>query len=85
MKVVLKSRVQKDIQRLPQFVQDKITEKIIALVEFPSVSHLKKINGHGETYRVRMGDYRILFTVDKVALTLCVIAVGHRREIYKFL
>ncbi len=46
-------------------------------------AQVKKITGHEDRYRLRVGDYRILYEVDDGVLTVLVVTVGHRREVYR--
>ncbi len=64
--------------------QDKDTQRRIikAIVELPE-GDVKKLKGIKETYRLRVGDYRVLFEKDDEELIIIVIDVGNRGEIYK--
>jgi mRNA interferase RelE/StbE len=43
----------------------------------------EKLSGHADRYRVRQGDYRIVYAVDDIAQVVLVVKVGHRREVYR--
>jgi mRNA interferase RelE/StbE len=53
------------------------------LAEEPRPSGVVKMAGEAFTYRVRLGDYRIVYEVQDEVLCILVIKVGHRREVYK--
>ena len=51
--------------------------------EEPRVSNLKKLAGRGEEWRMRVGDYRIIFERQGDRLVILVLDLGHRREVYR--
>ena len=73
----------KDFQKLSINDQKVIIKKIDLLI---ASSHdtleVKKLKGHADLYRLRIGDYRTIFTIDKRKKHVCIAAVGHRRDIY---
>ena len=79
--VIFKKRAQKELQSLSKPIQLLISGAIqkLAIDPHPPTSR-KLVNRPG--YRVRIGDYRIIYTVHNEILTINVIHVGHRREIY---
>ncbi|MCT2590046.1 type II toxin-antitoxin system RelE/ParE family toxin [Streptomyces sp. N2-109] len=44
---------------------------------------VRKLTGHGDRYRLRVGDYRVIYRVDEGQLVIEVIGLGHRREVYR--
>ena len=60
-----------------------MVKKIDFLGQNPVPKDSKKIKGEKELYRLRLGDYRILCFFQNLALTVLVIRVGHRKDIYK--
>jgi mRNA interferase RelE/StbE len=70
-------------RKLPAGVQTSIREKLDVLCEAPFQSGLdvKKLRGR-EGYRLRVGDYRVIYRLDSEQLIVEVLDVGHRREIY---
>ncbi|HZL13262.1 MAG TPA: type II toxin-antitoxin system RelE/ParE family toxin [Verrucomicrobiae bacterium] len=55
---------------------------MLALENSPRPSNVVKLSGR-EAWRIRVGDYRILYTIDDVKRQIVVFAIGHRREIYR--
>ena len=53
-----------------------------ALSKQPVPPGAKKLAGHEALYRVRVGDYRIVYTVRHRVLIVFIVAIGHRKEIY---
>ena len=82
-KIQLKRSVVKTLKSLPRIEVKKIGKKIDSLGQNPVPKDSKKIKGEKELYRLRVGDYRILYFFQNLALTVLVIRVGHRKDIYK--
>ena len=61
----------------------RLTQAIRSLAENPRPSSCVKLSGEDNVYRVRVGDYRIVYQIRDEQLVILVIAVGHRREIYR--
>lgn len=82
-KVQLKRSVVKTLKSLSQKEMKKIGKKIDSLEQNPVPKDSKKIKGEKDLYRIRAGDYRILYFFQNSNLTVLVIRVGHRKDIYK--
>lgn len=72
----------KELRRLSAQAQDQIRPIIDALAIQPRPSGVVKLEG-GEFYRVRSGDYRIIYQIDDDVLRVLIVTVGNRREVYK--
>jgi mRNA interferase RelE/StbE len=60
-----------------------VSEKISALAENPRPVGIEKLSGSEEDfYRIRIGDYRVLYTIQDKVLLILIIKVRHRREVY---
>ena len=70
------------MRKLPQAVQLKVIDKIDGLIENPRPSGSKKLVGSTDLWRVRIGDYRIIYSVADDVLVIEIIKVGHRKDIY---
>jgi mRNA interferase RelE/StbE len=57
--------------------------RIQALSTDPRPPGCEKLSGHPDRYRVRQGDYRVVYSVDDVERVVLVVKVGHRREVYR--
>jgi mRNA interferase RelE/StbE len=62
--------------------RNRIIKHLLGLEENPRPSGIKKLEGQ-ESYRLRVGDYRVLYTVDDKIKQVVILAVGHRREVYR--
>jgi len=82
-KVVWKSSAKKELKRLPK----KIIESILSAVEvLPNNIHpigSKRILGTEHTYRQRVGNYRIVYSVERKYLIIEIIRVSHRKGVYR--
>jgi mRNA interferase RelE/StbE len=71
----------KDLRSIPQKDIARIAERIQKLAENPYPIDATRLKGRDE-WRIRQGDYRILYVVEEGIVTVFVIKVGHRREVY---
>ena len=71
-----------ELNRLPDLIQARLSKRILSLENDPRPQGCKKLSGRQE-YRVRVGDYRIVYSIDDGERTVRVIAVGHRGGIYR--
>ena len=81
-KLQIPRSAEREIERLPRGVRAKITERIVSLADNPRPFGSKKLVGLPH-YRLRQGDYRIVYGIDDRLRVVDVVHVGHRREIYR--
>jgi len=72
----------KQFKALPDQEKRKLQPKIDALATNPRPSGVIKLKGEDNLYRIRAGDYRIVYTIEDEKLFILVVKVGHRRDIY---
>lgn len=70
------------MEKLPEQVFDRVDTAIQALAYEPRSPASRKLSGRDE-YRVRVGDYRIVYAVDDERMLIEVLRVAHRREVYR--
>ena len=80
--VHIKRSAEKELDALPRRTRDRIGERLLKLETDPRSRDVKKLQGQ-VAYRLRVGNYRVLFTIDDDARTVMVYAVGHRRDVYR--
>ena len=73
----------KDLERLDATVVNRIFPKIEALAKNPRPSGCLKLKGSGDLWRIRVGDYRVLYSINDAAEVVDISAVRHRREAYE--
>jgi len=71
------------LRNLPRTDQRRIAARIDALAENPRPPGVEKLEGADDLYRMRAGDYRIVYRIEDERLLVLVIRIGHRREIYR--
>ena len=81
MKINVRKSAIKDLKQIPPKEKVKIHSKILELKEFPNIPNVKKLTNFEPAYRLRVGDYRILFdqTGDRIEIG----RVLHRKDSYK--
>lgn len=72
----------KVIARLPQSLRSRIAGRLVALSANPRPPGAIKLTGQ-DAYRIRVGDYRIIYTIHDDRLIVLVVDVGHRRDVYR--
>jgi len=81
--VELKPSARKELERLPGKVIERIFPKLEALESEPRPVGCKKLKGGREEWRIRVGDYRVVYTVDDAKLLVSVTRIRHRGEVYE--
>ncbi|MEO6740355.1 MAG: type II toxin-antitoxin system RelE/ParE family toxin [Chthoniobacteraceae bacterium] len=80
--VILPRSVRKTLDRLPDAVASRILDRLAELETNPRPADVKKLKGR-DAWRIRVGDYRVIYEIHVRELQILVIAVGHRRDIYR--
>ena len=83
-KIIYNSRYIKDLKKVPPKDRHAIKTKICDLQKDPKPVGYKKL--HGPTrpplYRIRVGNYRVVYTIQNEVLTIIIVKLGHRKDIY---
>jgi len=84
-KVEFVKSAKKEFDHLPSKIKERITEalKFLSQNPFSDLLRTKKIKGADHLYRIRIGDYRLVYEIQKMRLLILVIKIGHRKEIYR--
>ena len=82
-RVVISHRAEKQLATLSKNVANAISLKIDSLAENPRPVGCKKLEGGDKEYRIRTGDYRIVYRIEDAFLVIEVIQIGHRKDVYK--
>lgn len=80
--VYLKRSAEKELEDLPAKTHDKIIEALLSLKDNPYPHKAKKLHGR-EGVRIRVGNHRVLYTVDDENKKIEVISVADRKEVYR--
>ena len=83
--LLINRSAERDLRKLHGVIFERVNEKILALRNDPRSPGVRKLSGDLEGWRVRVGDYRILYQIqiDDDAQTVTIVRVKHRREIYR--
>ena len=80
-KITISRPAQKQLQKLPDNIARQLTSAIYKLGENPRPVGYKKLKGR-DGYRIKSGDYRIIYDIADDVLSIEVVALGHRKDIY---
>ena len=81
--ILLSKTSRKQLKIFPAFVHNNIIEEITNLSTNPRPAGCIKLKGYKNSYRIRVGDYRVIYEIEDKMLRILVIAIGHRKDIYK--
>lgn len=81
--VVALPSAERDLIRVPPREWQRIRDKIDGLVSNPRGVGSRKLQGMKDCYRLRCGNYRILYRIDDVAKRVIIYAIGHRKDVYR--
>jgi mRNA interferase RelE/StbE len=73
----------REFRALDRQFQRRISEKIDALCDDPFPSGSKKLKAEADHFRIRVGDYRVVYRVDGKRVVIVIVRIGHRREVYR--
>lgn len=79
-KIIVRKKAKKFVDRLPKNERKRIYN---AISNLPNGEDIKKLKGHSDLLRLRIGNYRIIYTIDNGELIIFVIDVDNRGDIYK--
>jgi mRNA interferase RelE/StbE len=74
---------QRELLKLPAKIRVRVLDAIRSLQANPRPTGCKKLAGNADYYRIRVGDYRVLYEIRDRILLVLVIKIGHRREVYR--
>lgn len=80
--VEITSSAQRQFKKLPEAIQNNLIPKILALEANPRPLGVKKLQVF-EYYRIRMGDYRVIYSINDKIHLIKVLDLGHRKDIYR--
>lgn len=81
-KVIIPKSVEKQFNNIPQKEGKKIIEAIKLLAETPRPSGVKKLKGYEQTYRIRVGDYRVIYQIKDQEMLIIILSSIHRKDAY---
>jgi len=81
-KIFIKPSAVKELETLPRKNIQRITSKIQSLKDNPRPHGCEKLSAQ-QQYRIRQGNYRIIYSIDDAESSVHVVKIGHRRDVYK--
>ena len=84
-RVDIETAARRQMRSLPVAIAERIDTAVRALASEPRPRGCRPMAGYLNTYRLRAGDYRILYRIHDDILVILVIRVGHRREVYRYM
>jgi mRNA interferase RelE/StbE len=81
--IVFKESAIKQLRSLPKKMTNRLAVIIDALADNPRPLSCKKLQGTNDAYRIRTGDYRVIYTVDDQIVTVEIVKIGNRKDVYK--
>ncbi len=81
--VKLTPAAQRDLDRLQGDPYRRVMRRLAALASAPRPPGVEKLAGLDNTYRIRVGDWRVIYSIKNKVLLVLVLKIGHRREVYR--
>lgn len=81
-RLLIKPSAVTDLEALPRKDRRRMVSRIQALAIDPRPTGSEKLSGH-DLYRIRQGNYRVLYSIQDTDLVVLMIKVGHRRDVYR--
>ena len=81
--VEVKPSARKELEALPDKVLARALKKMYSLGDTPRPAGCKKLKGHKDQWRVRVGDWRVVYIIDDAAKLISITRIAHRREVYE--
>lgn len=82
-KIKFKTSADKEFRKLPPLVKQRISVSLDNLQKNPRPSGVVKLQGEDQLYRIRVGDYRIVFTIDDNEKMIKITRIRHRQDVYE--
>ena len=79
----LKQSAQRELDALEETLFRRLDRKILALADDPRPHGCKKLKGYKDQWRIRVGDWRVIYIVDDAAKLVRITRIAHRREVYE--
>ena len=81
--IIITKSIQKQLDNLPNNIQERVYDKISQLAEEPRPDGVVKLKGYDNEYRIRIGDYSLVYEIQDEQLIVLLVQCKHRRDVYK--
>jgi len=82
-KVEVSATAEKQLRKIPRPDQARVVDAVVKLAENPCPRGCRKLAGYEDVYRIRVGIYRVIYSVDRLQIIIVVFKIGHRKDIYR--
>lgn len=79
----VKASAQRELDRLDNAIFARVDAKLLLLSETPRPAECKKLKGYRDIWRLRVGDWRVIYSIDDAARVVSILRVAHRRDVYE--
>lgn len=80
--VIIPKPVQKQLNNLPHKIRSRLLDEIQLLEDNPRPDGVKKLKGYENTYRIRVGNYRLIYEIEDRKMIVLVLSSIHRKDAY---
>jgi mRNA interferase RelE/StbE len=81
--VEVKPVARKELEALPDPVLARVVRKLESLADVPRPAGCKKLKGFKDQWRIRIGDWRVVYLIDEAVKLVSILRIAHRREVYE--
>lgn len=81
--IEIKPSASKELGKLPRQIIIRVVAAIKELADNPYPSGVKKLSGFDRTFRIRVGDYRVLYDIYENRLVIEIVRIRHRKDVYR--
>ncbi len=74
---------EKQLKKLPREDQERVVAAVLRLADEPRPRGSRKLAGYDDIFRIRVGTYRVLYSVSSGRLVIIILKIGHRRDVYR--
>ena len=82
-RIQVSGMAERQLKKLSSEARDRVVRAVRALADDPVPRGSRRLTGYDDVFRVRIGPYRVLYSVAASTLTILVLKIGHRRDIYR--
>lgn len=82
-RIEIEAAAARQLARLPKVAQARIKAKVAALADDPRPRGATKLVGTADSWRIRVGDYRVVYVIRDDVLVVIVVKIGHRKDVYR--
>ncbi len=74
---------EKQLTRLPKADRVRVARKILGLAAVPRPPGCRRLSGQEDVYRIRVGTYRVIYSIEERRIVVVILKIGHRKDVYR--